>query len=256
MSSEKGTRIFNMKTGRTEFGGRRLWLVSGFAFGLALFTPALFGDPIPPCVAASLSTYDATGFQCIVDGYTLEDVTFSSSQTGGATLLTDSQITVDPTVTTGPNVEFDADFVSLEGQTEEYIFQYELDPVLPKITSASAKTGPGDPVTLTGQFCGNGTLGAYVAGQPTSCSGSNTSGIFPATLVVDGNNMSASATFPSAVTDLDSRLILDLDGASSITSLGSTATLGVVPEPSTSLFLAPGMLAFLWLRKRWLASGK
>ncbi len=244
-----------MKTG-TEFGGRRIWLVSGLAFGLALFTPALFGDPIPPCVQASLSTYDAAGFQCIVDGYTLEDVTFSSSQTGGATLLTDSDIMVDPTVTTGPNVAFDADFVSLEGQTEEYIFEYELDPQLPKVTKVTADTGSGDPVMLTGQFCGNGTLGAYVAGQATTCSGSDPSGIFPATVVVNGNNMSASATFPSPVTNLDSRLVLDLDGASSVTSIGSTATLGVVPEPSTSLFLAPGMLAFLWLRKRWMASGR
>jgi hypothetical protein len=243
-----------MNMDRATLTGRGRRLVIGFAFGLSFFTPALFGDSLPPCVEASLSSYDATGFQCLIDGYTLEDVTFSSSQTGDATLLSDSEITVDPTVTTGVSLAFDGDFVSAAGQTEEYIIQYELDPQLPKIKSVSADTGAGDPITLIGQYCGNGILGAYVPGMPTSCSGSDTSGIFPTSLEIDGNDMFASADFRSTVTDLDSRLVLDLDGASSVTSFGSTAN--VVPEPSTSLFLAPGVLALVWLRKRWLANSR
>lgn len=240
--------------GAVSIGSGR-WLVIGFAFGLSLLTPALFGDPLPACVEASLSTYDASGFQCTIDGYSLEDVTFSSSQTGGASLLSDSQITVDPTITTGVSVAFEGDFVAAAGQTEEYIVQYELDPQLPRISGVSADTGKGDPITLTGQFCGNGTLGAYVADMPTSCSGSDTSGIFPTNLQIDGNDMFATAEFPTLVTNLDSRLVLDLDGPASVTSFGSTANVSnVVPEPSTGLFLAPGMLAILWLRKRFLVN--
>lgn len=234
------------------------WLVRGFIFGFTLLGTALVGSPIPACGVASLSTYDAPGYECTIDGYTLEDLTFNSTQTGGATLLTDNQIMVDPTSdSTGVSFQFNGDFVSAADQTEEYIFQYELDPPLPKVTGATVVTGPGDPITLTGQFCGNGMLvGNYVAGQPTSCSGTDTSGIFPADVVVVGNNSSGSVQFPSLVTDLDSRLVLDLDGASSITSFGSTTDLSSVPEPSMAFLLAPLMLGFMLLRKRGLLNGR
>ena len=247
-----------MCSGKAVFIGQRMALLPFFAFGLTLLAPALYGDPISPCSADTVATYSAAGFQCIVDGYTLEDFTFSSSQTGGATLLTASQITVDPTTAaTGVSVQFSGDFIAAADQTEEYIFQYELDPVLPRVLGTSIETGPGDPVILTGQFCGDGTLNAYVPDQPTSCSGTATSGIFPSTLHIIGNDMTTGADFPSAVTDLDSRLVLDLDGPASVTSFGSTANVAnAVPEPSTVLFLTPGMLAILWLRKRFLVKGR
>jgi hypothetical protein len=246
-----------MTKNRAESAGRRIWLAAAFVVSVT-WAPNLFGDPMPPpspCAAASVAVYDAVGFQCTVGGYTLEDFTFSSSATGGATLLTDSQITVDPTGSdAGVTVEFSGSFADAVDQTETYIFQYELDPLLPRIGSATASTGPGDPVMLTGQYCGDGTLNPYVAGQPANCSGTATTGIFPANIMITGNDMSASASFPQVVTDLDSRLILTLDGPASVTSFGSTAN--IVPEPSTALFLAPGMLGFLFIRKRWMAKNR
>lgn len=230
------------------------------ALGLTFVVPALFGSPLP-CAVASVTTYEASGFQCTVEGYTFEDFTFSDSQTGGATLLTTDQITVDPTFSTPDSVSFQFEaplgtpFSALAGQTEEYIVQYELDPLLPRITGQGIDLGPADPVTLTGQFCGNGMLvGDYVAGNPTNCSGTNPSGIFPLTLQNTVDNTLVTGLFPSIVTDVDTRLILDLDGASSTTYFGTNADItpnvSGVPEPSSLLWLAPAMFALLWLRKK------
>jgi hypothetical protein len=241
--------------------GHRMALALLFTLGLTLVAPGVFASPAP-CVVASVATYQASGFQCTVEGYTFEDFTFSDSETGGATLLTPSQITVNPTFSTPNSVAFQffGDFATTADQTEEYIVQYELDPVLPHITGEGIDIGPADPVTLTGQFCGNGMLvGDFVAGSPTNCSGTNPSGIFPLTLVTTGDGTIASAPFASIVTDVDTRLVLDLSGSSSTTFFGTNADITAVssvPEPSTSLWLAPGMFALLWLRKRWLASGR
>lgn len=238
----------------------RMALAVLFALGLTLLAPGAFASP---CVIASVATYQASGFQCTIEGYTFEDFTFSSSETGEATLLTPSQITVNPTFSTPDSVAFQffapvgTPFSTAAGQTEEYIVQYELDPVLPHITGEGIDLGPNDPVTLTGQFCGDGMLvGDYVAGNPTSCSGTSPSGIFPLTLQTIGDSTIATSPFPSVVTDVDTRLILDLSGDSSTTFFGTNADItGVssVPEPSSSLFLVPGMFGLLWLRKKWLA---
>ena len=252
----------SISTNRQSGNGssRRTWLVTLAAFTAGVFSPGLFASSlsISACGRGTVATYDVPGFQCTVDGYTLQDFTFADSATGGATLLPDSAINVDPSGSnsSGISLQFSGNFIVPAGQTAEYIFQYELDPVLPMISSLTVKTGPGDPVTLTGQFCGNGTLNAFESGQPTSCSGTNPTGIFPATVLVEGNNMSASTQFPVLVTDLDSRLVLDLVGPASITSFGTTVNISPVPEPSTSLWLALGILVVLWLRRgNRLASG-
>jgi hypothetical protein len=235
--------------------GQRKWLVPLAAFGLTLFAPLLFGSPIPLCTSGTVASY--VGSTCSIDGYTLEDFTFSDSSTGGAPLLDPSVITVDPSVnSSGISFQFLGDF-NVPSGTAEYIIQYELDPQLPQVNGIDIDLGPSDPVTLTGQFCGNGTFaGSYVAGQLTSCTGTDPSGIFPVTLQTTGNNTSAGASFPVLVTDLDSRLVLDLDGPASVTSFGSNVGISSVPEPSTSLLLAPGMLGLLWLRKRFLTTNR
>jgi hypothetical protein len=232
--------------------------------GLTFLTPALFGQalPPPPCVQASIATYDAEGFECSIDGYTLESFTFDSSETGGATLLSDSNIILTPSTSAdGMLFHFSAangyEFDTLSGQDAEYIFQYELDPVLPKIKGTSIDTGPNDPVTLTGQFCGNGSVLPIsplpYAGQPTYCTGSGA--VYPAELQVTGNSQTASQSFSTVVTDLDTQLILDLDGPASVEFFESGVGINgsPVPEPSTALWLVPGMLALGWLRKRSLA---
>jgi hypothetical protein len=125
---------------------------------------------------------------------------------------------------------------------------------LPHIVAQGIDLGPNDPVTLIGQFCGNGMLvGPYAAGSPTNCSGTDTAGIFPLTLTTTGNGTTATSPFPTTVTTVDSRLVLDLDGASSATFFGTNADISGVPEPSSALWLAPGMFGVLLLRKKWLA---
>ncbi len=241
-----------------EASGHRMQLALLFALCLTFVAPALFGSPLP-CPVAPVTTYQGAGYQCTVEGYTLQDFTFSESQTGGATLLTPGEITVNPTFSTPDSVSFQffGAFSAAAGQTEEYIVQYLLDPLLPQITGQGIDLGPSDPVTLTGQFCGNGMLvGPYAAGNPTACSGTDPSGIFPLTLQTTGDGTTASAPFPSTVTNVDTRLVLDLSGASSTTYFGTNAEISGVPEPSTSLWLAPGMLALLWLRKKRLANGR
>jgi hypothetical protein len=246
----------------SESSGRRVPLALLFALGLTFVASTLFGSPLEPCPTAPVTTYQATGFQCAIEGYTFEDFTFSGSETGGATLLTPGAITVNPTFSTPDSVAFQffGAFSAATGQTEEYIVQYELDPVLPRITGQGIDLGPSDPVTLTGQFCGNGMLvGPFVAGSPTNCSGTNPSGIFPLTLQTTGDGTTASALFPVTATTVDTRLILDLTGPSSTTFFGTNAdvipTPSSVPEPSSLLWLAPGMFAMLWLRKKRLVNG-
>lgn len=243
-------------------GGRRLPLAFIFALGLTFVASTLFGSPLP-CPTAPVTTYQAAGFQCSIEGYTFEDFTFSDSETGGATLLTPAEITVNPTFSTPDSVAFQffGAFSAASGQTEEYIVQYDLDPVLPRITGQGIDLGPNDPVTLTGQFCGNGMLvGPFSAGSPTNCSGTNPAGIFPLTLQTTGNDTTASGVFPVTATTVDTRLVLDLTGPSSATFFGTNAdvipTPSSVPEPSSLFWLAPGMFAMVWLRKKRLANGR
>jgi hypothetical protein len=195
--------------------------------------------------------------------YTLEQFTFSDSSTGGASLVDPSNISVVPSFNSASGIalEFHGDFNAGTGQTAQYIIQFELDPLLPNLTGTSISTGPNDPVTLTGQFCGNGTLAAFVPGQPTSCSGTAPAGIYPLTLSITGNNQETSKNFPVVVTDLDTRLILDLAGPASVTVFGTGTSFArsdistQAPEPSTPLLLASGLFAFVWWHKK-VAAGK
>jgi hypothetical protein len=252
---------------RNRSTGQRfpLFLIAGF--GLTFFVPSMFGQslappPPSPCVQASVATYATEGFECSIDGYVLDGFTFSSSETGEATLLSDSDIILTPSTSSSGMLFHFAPasgffFDVPEDQTAEYIFQYELDPVLPRIQGTSIDTGPNDPVTLIGQFCGNGTVAPYVVGNTTSCSGTDPAGIYPSELEVTGNSQTASGTFPVLVTDLDTQLILDLDGPANVaffeSGVGVNGSDSTVPEPSTALWLVPGVLALAWLRKRSLA---
>lgn len=233
---------------------KSLFLMTTLA--LTALASGISGTPLP-CATGTVADYQASGFQCSMGSYTVEQFTFSESETGEAALLSPSNITVMPSYNSasGIAVEFFGGFSVSAGQTAQYVIQFELDPLLPNLTGTSISTGPNDPVTLTGQFCGNGTLAPYVAGQAPTCTGTATSGIFPLMLTITGNNQATSQNFPVAVTTIDTRLILDLTGPASITSFGTatsfaTPDVAQAPEPSSALLLASGLFVFLWGRKK------
>lgn len=232
--------------------------------GAALFTQALFGSAIP-CATASYADYEAQG-QCMIGDFTLFGFTFANSSipaqgaSGAPIMLSAAQVLVDPT---GSNINslslrFSAagGFNVGAGQFAEYVFRYEIDPVLPLIDSQAIDLGPNDPVTLIGEFCGNGTLASSPNAVPVSCTGSNPSGIFPARLQITGpssTSQSQSFLFPVPITTEDVRLILDLEGRGTtdgahVDFFGSDTGVtsgGIVStgEPSTTWLALIGVLA-------------
>ena len=240
--------------------GRCARLAMLIVFAL-ISVPAMFASTLTPqCGQGSLADYLAEG-SCTLGDYTLSGFTFSDSGTGDANLLSASQILVDPTGSTINNlsVQFSADggFQVGEGQTAEYVFEFTVDPAFPSISGPSIDMGPNDPATLTGEFCGDGTIVSAPKTSPVVCQGTAGTGIFPATLLIagNGNPSSVGSQFPSLVTTMDSRLILDLTGPAYVQSIG----LGVgvteggpssVPEPSTTLFLIPALGLLAWWRKK------
>ena len=258
-----------MRRERAEFNRRLMWLLAVVILALVFVTPG-FSDPIPTCGAALLSTYDATGFECTLGVYTLDDFTFSAM--GTAELLSDSQIMVDPTGSTPTTISFQfsnavspsTGFTAGANQTAEYVVQYNMDPLLPMIPGGIIDLGPNDPVTLTGEFCGNGMLFSPPNTNPSTfptCLGNDPSGIFPGKVQLMGTGGSSSTAFqfPKLVTTVDSRLILDVDGPGGTNSFGAVIDVtsggpAATPEPSAVFLVAPAMLGLVWLRKKVQAS--
>ncbi len=235
----------------------RVWLAFLAALGLTLFVPAMFASP---CEVAPLTTYEASGFTCTIDGYTLSDLTFGSTSTGGAPVAPDSDITVNPFIdSSGYVIQFESDdFVNTTTGTAEYIAQYELDPVFPKINGIDIDLGPTEPAILIGQFCGNGFFtGPFDSSDiTTSCEGTDTAGIFPLTLgPLDTNNSDVSGDFPIPVTSVDNRLVMELDGPSSAAFFEEGVSL-VTPEPSMLALMIPALLGLLVLGRKRLASAR
>lgn len=240
---------------------RHLRLALFIALVCVAHVPALFASQLSPtslCSQASLAVYLTEG-ACTIGDYTLKDFTFASSGTGGANLLPASQIMVDPTGSTINNIalQFSAagGFQAAAGQTAEYIFHWNLDPFFPSIGGPDIDLGPNDPVTLTGEFCGDGLLSSAPKAQPVMCTGSAPTGIFPARLQIVGTGAPASvaASFPTLVTTMDNRLILDLNGPANVDSFGwqgAVTPTSTTPEPSTWLFIMSGLVALSWLRKK------
>jgi|HubBroStandDraft_5_1064220.scaffolds.fasta_scaffold15835_2 hypothetical protein len=236
---------------RLEFIAQRIWPGALFALGVTFLTPALFGST---CRVGTLTSYESgVNFGCTLGpdgGYTMDFESFTSS---GVDLLSADEIVVTPSSTaTSLTFEFSAangyEFAGDPGFTNTYIFQYDLDPPRPKLSGASINTGPGDPPNLSGLFCGDGIISGSTCedGTPLSIGPMTASGV---------SQTSAIASFPTPVTDMDNQLTLVLDPCESIENFGATAYLAT-PEPSSLLWLTPGLLAFVWLRKKRLANGQ
>jgi hypothetical protein len=238
---------------RLESIGQRIWPAAAFALGVTLFTPALFGGA---CVTGTLESYEYGGanFDCGLGPGVGYGVEFTEFDTSGAGALTANEIKVTPTLmgntmTLTFSPEQWHEFATGNGDTDVYTIDYALlDPTLPKIKSTSANTGPGDPVLgLNVDLCGSGTLDS---GGDACADGGDYENFG-----VSGNNNFASAQYPTAETSLDTRLILTLDPCESIQYFSASDTLAT-PEPSSLLWLTPGLLAIAFLRKKRLANGR
>ena len=135
----------------------RLGLGFVILFGFLLLAPALFGSPFPTFLLGLALRLRYRRLRiCTLGRYTLDDFTFEQFETGEANLLPDTAITVNPTGSTPTTISMQfstpGGFTVGTGQTAEYIVQYNMDPVLPVVTSASIDLGPNDPVTLTGGY--------------------------------------------------------------------------------------------------------
>ncbi len=242
--------MFEFKLGSVV---RRILPIGLFAVAVTLPTPALFGQ----CVSGTLTSYESGGlnFGCTMPGpagYTVNfDDLIATSSDAGAILLTPDEIMVRPSFTADSlSFDFSGEFAAAAGDTDTYTIEYTLDPAVPKIKGPGIVTGPNEPVNLQGEFCGGATF------AQDSCAGDFEG------LGLTGPSVgpvSTSTLFPSPETTLDTRLILTLDASdssgSTIGYFGSTDTLAT-PEPSSSLWLAPGLLAFVWLRNKRLANSR
>ena len=262
-------KISTIRVARPHWFKGRLMLA--LLLGTMLFAPAAFGSGM--CTPASYATYQLG--PCMLGQFTFSDFTFSSQALAGSpTLLTNSQIMVDPTgsAPTLLNIRIMAPaatpFSVGPGQSARYTFEYHIDPVLPIIDDETLDLGPNDPVTLTAQFCGNGIITSSPA-FPVACSSLNGGQTFPGSLSLMGPSPVPQSAFfafpvPSTVTTEDIRLILQLDGGttgSSVSYFGSenTVTFGgpsATPEPSTSLLVLAGLaIVFPMARRRLRAAG-
>ena len=235
---------------------------------LALGAPNLFGTMM--CGPDTYANYIAQG-QCTIGPggiFTLQGFSFVSSSIpaqggpGAPTLLDPSQINVTPSAgASSIALQFTpaGGFNVGVGQFAEYIFRYQIDPPPPVIGDQSIDLGPDDPVTLKGEFCGNGTLTSAPNTVPVTCTGSNPAGIFPGSVTLTGPSgvpRTADFMFPVRVSTEDVRLILDLDGRGTTTGahadfIGSTTGFTtVIPEPSTSMLTLAGLLPFLLIGRR------
>jgi hypothetical protein len=239
--------------------GRRNKLTGGLVLalllGTTLFAPLVFGDfvpPPPPCFTGTLASFE--GHSCLLEGYTLSNFTFPTpTSSGSPTLLTASEIIVntsgsDPShlnlqFSAAPGFQFHVD----PGQFASYTFGFFIDPVLPMIDDQTIDIGSGDPPTLFGDFCGDGT------GFGDGCSGISNSRSL--TAPSEGTLTSAPIIYDPVTTE-DVQLILTLDGtgtnSTGATLFGSFGSVtGVSPIPEPSLLAVVLVLGFLMAVKHY-----
>ena len=186
-----------------------------------------------PCVSGnSLASYETLGVTgCTLGPQTLENFSYSFSQTGGATQLSDSDIfvTLDTGASSyGVSLSFSGYNVA-SGQTATYTIGYTWD--------SRPIDGMGDvldPPTGVNVLT-DGCIGAGFVG--TSCSGTELS------ISVNPGSPNASITFAPTAT-LGILDTITYTGPASFDSLEGDAS--VIPEPSNLLLAVMGVIILLF----------
>ena len=195
------------------------------AWVLAVFLLLAFQLPASPCIVDTLANY-VSGSGCTIGPQTVETFSFSSSVTGGANAIADTDITVSPT--SGPGyygVIFSSpDFTTSVG-TVTYLIGFTWDSI--PIRGLGDDLDPGSVNIATG-----GCEGAAFVGS--SCSGTL------ATMNVSLALTTDMVTFPQTTTlGIFNTIVLDAtSGTAAFTSIENDAY--VIPEPATFLLIALG----------------
>jgi hypothetical protein len=216
---------------------RFAWVLAGFVILGCQLTAS-------PCTSgATLDTYVALGVTgCTVGPQTVNNFSFSSSASGGATAIPDTDITVTPTFGSGfYGLLFASSDFSVPLGSVSYTIGYTWDSI--PIRGMDDVLDPGDVNILT-----NGCVGAAFVG--VSCSGT------PVSVSVNPSQLTDNVTFsPTAILGIINTITESADLGTA--NFGGVENDGVVtPEPASLLLVALGVaiLAAPILRKRIIAT--
>jgi hypothetical protein len=200
--------------------------VQRLAWVLTAFLLLAFQLGASPCIVDTLANY-VSGPGCTIGPQTVAGFSFSSSVTGGATAIADTDITVSPT--SGPDyfgvIFSSTDFTTSVG-TVTYNVGFTWDSI--PIVGMGDALDPGNVTVGTG-----GCEGVAFVGS--SCSGTL------ATVNVSLAQTTDVVTFPQITTlgILNSILLDATGGTATFTSIENDAY--VIPEPASVLLCALGL---------------
>jgi PEP-CTERM motif len=234
-----------------------------FVCPLLLIGTALWGAPT--CTTASLSVYDASGFNCSLGGIMFSNFSFSNTSPPP----TAAQVTVVPTTDSAGDVtlQFDGAFSAGAGESLSAAISY--------LASASSAIMTGESLAMTGfGQSGNGSVdigesvclgGAYSStGQ---CGGSGVDSISVYDYSATDMRTFDSVSFSPAQSEIDVVKNIAINGGTTGTNASATVSEvfnttmtsgggggtggGPVPEPNTMVMMGSGLLvaALAWRRR-------
>jgi hypothetical protein len=244
-------------------------ILFALVLSLAALCPQLeAGFPYPNCVDGTLQSYiNSSG--CILGQSGNAAVVFSGFafptplNPENAPVLDPTQIELLP-VASGLSGSFDfsGDFSVPAGDTQTYYIDYFLllDPA-PILSGGGLHLDPSGTVSVTESICADSYFGE--SDGATVCQTNTPGGVVdstPQSFSVDNTNppYSLSTEFsldPAAYNSANVETVIDLTGGASGASSGgvvATDTVGIAPEPVTSLLCLGGLIAIGIFRRRFM----